>query len=114
LTNEKAHCRKARAFCSSIRQSNPLLLHAKPGLHTGNGLPEKYARDVEDLLAEYKQAAGKIVIEKYDPQPDSDAEDSCGSTALRNSNCPAATGLSRPVREHARLETSDSVSRAES
>jgi ABC-type uncharacterized transport system involved in gliding motility auxiliary subunit len=38
---------------------------------------KKYARDVEDLLAEYKQAAkGKIVIEKYDPQPDSDAEDS--------------------------------------
>ena len=36
-----------------------------------------YAKHVEDLLAEYKQAAhGKITIEKYDPQPDSDAEDS--------------------------------------
>jgi ABC-type uncharacterized transport system involved in gliding motility auxiliary subunit len=36
-----------------------------------------YAKRVEDLLSEYKQAAGgKIVIEKYDPQPDSDAEDS--------------------------------------
>jgi ABC-type uncharacterized transport system involved in gliding motility auxiliary subunit len=36
-----------------------------------------YARKVEDLLAEYKQmAGGKIKIEKYDPQPDSDAEDS--------------------------------------
>ena len=36
-----------------------------------------YARKVEDLLAEYKQAAGgKLKIEKYDPQPDSDAEDS--------------------------------------
>src|SRR5215831_17034398 len=36
-----------------------------------------YARRVEDLLAEYKQAAhGKLIIEKYDPQPDSDAEDS--------------------------------------
>src|SRR5215468_10947678 len=34
-----------------------------------------YARRVEDLLAEYKQAAhGKLIIEKYDPQPDSDAE----------------------------------------
>ena len=32
---------------------------------------------VEDLLAEYKQVAkDKLVIEKYDPQPDSDAEDS--------------------------------------
>ena len=36
-----------------------------------------YARKVEDLLAEYKQVAGsKLKIEKYDPQPDSDAEDS--------------------------------------
>jgi len=36
-----------------------------------------YAKRVEDLLAEYKQAAhGKLIVEKYDPQPDSDAEDS--------------------------------------
>jgi len=38
---------------------------------------KKYARSVEDLLAEYKQASkGKVIVEKYDPQPDSDAEDS--------------------------------------
>ncbi|MCX6885642.1 MAG: Gldg family protein [Verrucomicrobia bacterium] len=36
-----------------------------------------YARKIEDLLAEYRQAAnGKLVVEKLDPQPDSDAEDS--------------------------------------
>lgn len=36
-----------------------------------------YAKRVEDLLGEYKQVAGsKLTIEKYDPQPDSDAEDS--------------------------------------
>jgi ABC-type uncharacterized transport system involved in gliding motility auxiliary subunit len=36
-----------------------------------------YARKVEDLLAEYKQIAdNKLKIERYDPQPDSDAEDS--------------------------------------
>ncbi len=36
-----------------------------------------YAKRVEDLLEEYRQASnGKIEIEKYDPQPDSDAEDS--------------------------------------
>lgn len=36
-----------------------------------------YAKHVEDLLAEYTQIAkGKLTIEKYDPQPDSDAEDS--------------------------------------
>ena len=36
-----------------------------------------YAKRVEDLLDEYKQnSGGKLIIEKYDPQPDSDAEDS--------------------------------------
>jgi ABC-type uncharacterized transport system involved in gliding motility auxiliary subunit len=36
-----------------------------------------YAHKVEDLLHEYKQVAGKnLVIQKFDAQPDSDAEDS--------------------------------------
>ena len=36
-----------------------------------------YMQHVEDMLAEYKQAAGgKLVVEKFDPQPDSEAEDS--------------------------------------
>lgn len=36
-----------------------------------------FARRVEDLLDEYRQASGgKIIIEKLNPQPDSDAEDS--------------------------------------
>jgi ABC-type uncharacterized transport system involved in gliding motility auxiliary subunit len=36
-----------------------------------------YAQQVEDLLAEYQQAAhGKIKVVKLDPKPDSDAEDS--------------------------------------
>lgn len=36
-----------------------------------------FGRRVEDLLAEYRAAAqGKVIIEKLDPQPDSDAEDS--------------------------------------
>ncbi|HEY6721254.1 MAG TPA: GldG family protein [Burkholderiales bacterium] len=41
-------------------------------------LPIKaYGRRVEDLLAEFRQAGhGKVVIEKLDPEPDSDAEDS--------------------------------------
>ena len=41
-------------------------------------LPIKaYGRRVEDLLAEFRQAArGKVTVEKLDPQPDSDAEDS--------------------------------------
>lgn len=38
-----------------------------------------YAKKVEDLLNEYRQAAhGKIILQKLDPEPDSDAEDSAG------------------------------------
>src|SRR5229473_8263765 len=41
-------------------------------------LPIKaYGRRVEDLLTEFRQAGrGKVTVEKFDPQPDSDAEDS--------------------------------------
>src|SRR6266700_5906663 len=44
----------------------------------GVPLPIKaYGRRVEDLLAEFRQAGrGKVLVEKLDPQPDSDAEDS--------------------------------------
>jgi ABC-type uncharacterized transport system involved in gliding motility auxiliary subunit len=50
-----------------------------------------YARKVEDLLAEYKQAAGgKLRIEKYDPQPDSDAEDSARLDGLEAQPLPGA------------------------
>src|SRR5579872_7047935 len=45
-----------------------------------NAMPpqlKNYAQRIEDLLAEYKQAGhGKLVLEKYNPTPDSDAEDS--------------------------------------
>src|SRR5438477_10243114 len=38
---------------------------------------KSYAQHVEDLLAEYKKAAGgKVQIKKLNPKPDSDAEDS--------------------------------------
>lgn len=41
-------------------------------------LPVKaFGRRVEDLLAEFRQqSGGKVVVEKLDPQPDSEAEDS--------------------------------------
>ena len=50
-----------------------------------------YARKVEDLLAEYKQVAGsKLRIEKYDPQPDSDAEDSARLDGIEPQPLPGA------------------------
>lgn len=57
---------KIRFYCSQTAVTTPETVFLK-----------SYARKVEDLLGEYRQAGkGKIVLEKYDPQPDSDAEDS--------------------------------------
>lgn len=57
---------KIRFYCTQADTATPFSVRLKA-----------YAKQVDDLLAEYKQAAkGKLVIEKYDPQPDSDAEDS--------------------------------------
>ena len=57
---------KVRFYCTQSESSTPDTVYLKG-----------YAKRVEDLLTEYRQAAhGKLIIEKYDPQPDSDAEDS--------------------------------------
>jgi len=48
-----------------------------------------HARVVEDLLQEFRQAGGgRIVIEKYDPQPDSDAEDSARLDGIQGQMLP--------------------------
>lgn len=50
---------------------------------------KSYAKKVEDLLTEYRQAAhGKLVIEKFDPEPDSDAEDSARLDGIDAQNLP--------------------------
>jgi ABC-type uncharacterized transport system involved in gliding motility auxiliary subunit len=55
-----------RFYCTQSESATPETVYLK-----------SYARKVEDLLAEYRQVAGgKLKIEKYDPQADSDAEDS--------------------------------------
>jgi ABC-type uncharacterized transport system involved in gliding motility auxiliary subunit len=54
-------------------------------------LPIKgFARRVEDLLGEFRQAGnGKIQVEKLDPQPDSDAEDSAGIEGVEAQQLPS-------------------------
>jgi ABC-type uncharacterized transport system involved in gliding motility auxiliary subunit len=57
---------KIRFYCTQSETATPETVALR-----------SYARNVEDLLQEYQQVAGKnLVVEKYDPQPDSDAEDS--------------------------------------
>jgi gliding motility-associatede transport system auxiliary component len=59
-----------------------------------NATPEtvflrNYAQQVEDLLDELKQrAGGKLIIEKYNPQPDSDAEDSARLDGIEGQGLP--------------------------
>ncbi|HEV3209433.1 MAG TPA: Gldg family protein [Chthoniobacterales bacterium] len=46
-----------------------------------------YAQQVEDLLAEYQQySRGKIKVVKFDPKPDSDAEDSANLDGIEGQN----------------------------
>lgn len=53
-----------------------------------------YAKQVEDLLTEYKQiGGGKIILEKYDPKPDSDAEDSARLDGVTGAQLPGGEPL---------------------
>lgn len=61
-----------RFYCTQGDTATPEMVYLKD-----------YARQVEDLLHEYKMAAGKdLVIQKFDPEPDSDAEDSARMDGL--------------------------------
>lgn len=69
---------KIRFYCTQSENATPYTVMLK-----------SYAQKVEDLLAEYKQAShGKLVIEKLDPQPDSDAEDSARLDGIDAQNLP--------------------------
>src|SRR6266567_1502440 len=66
-----------RAVLAKLESPVKIRLYFTQG-DAGVPLPIKaYGRRVEDLLAEFRQAGrGKVLVEKLDPQPDSDAEDS--------------------------------------
>jgi len=69
-----------RFYCTQSESATPETVYLKG-----------YARKVEDLLAEYRQVAGgKLKIEKYDPQPDSDAEDSARLDGIEPQQLPGA------------------------
>src|SRR5258708_2286058 len=69
---------KIRFYCTQTENATPYSVYLK-----------SYAKKVEDLLTEYRQAShGKLVIEKYDAQPDSDAEESAGLDGVEAQNIP--------------------------
>src|SRR3954465_9352850 len=79
LTAEKAYTLSAGTRAILAKLDTPLQIRF---YETGsdNRMPvmlKTYAQRVEDLLGEYRQASkGQIEIQKLDPVPDSDAEDS--------------------------------------
>jgi ABC-type uncharacterized transport system involved in gliding motility auxiliary subunit len=81
LTHERAYTLSAGTRAILRKLDTPVTIHFYC-TQAENATPETvflkaYAKRVEDLLSEYKQiAGGKLIIEKYDPQPDSEAEDS--------------------------------------
>src|SRR5262245_66581315 len=66
-----------RSILSKLEAPVKLRLYYSQG---GEAVPvglKTFAKRVEDLLNEYKAAGrGKVIVEKFNPEPDSDAEDS--------------------------------------
>src|SRR5216684_4836133 len=79
-----------RAVLSKLESPVKIRLYFTQG-DAGAPLPIKaYGRRVEDLLAEFRQAGrGKVLVEKLDPQPDSDAEDSATLEGIEAQVTPA-------------------------
>ena len=79
LTHEKAYTLSpgTRKILSALDSKVTLRFYCSQSAAEMPPALKTYAQQVEDLLSEYRQAAhGKIVIDKLDPKPDSDAEDS--------------------------------------
>jgi len=81
LTQEKAYTLSAGTRTVLKKLDTPVTIHFYC-TQSETATPETvylkaYAKKVEDLLHEYQQIAGKnLIVQKFDPQPDSDAEDS--------------------------------------
>src|SRR4051794_30641670 len=79
LTAEKAYTlsQGTRAILAKLDTPVQIRFYETRGDNRMPVVLKTYAQRVEDLLGEYKQASkGQIEIQKLDPVPDSDAEDS--------------------------------------
>jgi ABC-type uncharacterized transport system involved in gliding motility auxiliary subunit len=93
LTREKAYSLSAgtRTILKQLKSPIKIRFYCTQGETSPETVfLRSYAKRVDDLLTEYQQVAGnKLTIEHYDPQPDSDVEDSARmagieGTTLRN------------------------------
>ena len=69
---------KIRFYATQVENATPETVYLKT-----------YAQQVDDLLNELRQQSnGKLIVEKYNPQPDSDAEDSAKLDGLEGQPLP--------------------------
>lgn len=67
---------------------------------------KNYAERVQDLLQEYRRASdGMIEIDKFDPQPDSDAEDAARLDGIRGQSAAAGRSIYLGIAVHCLDET---------
>jgi ABC-type uncharacterized transport system involved in gliding motility auxiliary subunit len=79
VTAEKAHTLSpgTKRILSKLDSRITVRFYCTQGDNAMPPVLRTYAQHIEDMLAEYKEAAhGHLVIQKLDPQPDSDVEDS--------------------------------------
>ena len=79
LTAERAYTLSpgTRAILAKLDTPVQIRFYCTRGDNRMPVMLKTYAQRVEDLLGEYRQASkGQIEIQKLDPEPDSDAEDS--------------------------------------
>ena len=79
LTTDKLHTLSdgTKAILAKIDSPIQVRLYLSQGKDRMPAALKTYAQSVEDLLAEFKaQAKGNLEIKKFDPEPDSEAEDS--------------------------------------
>ena len=79
LTEERAYTLSpgTKAILAKLDTPVQIRFYASRGENNMPVMLKTYAQRVDDLLGEFRQASkGQIDIQKLDPQPDSDAEDS--------------------------------------
>jgi len=94
LTKEKAYTLSAGTRAILQKLDTPVKIRfyfSQSDNSTPQTVPLKtYGQHVQDLLTEYKQTAkGKIILEQYDPKPESDAEDSAKLDGLEGIPLPS-------------------------
>ena len=96
LTAERAYTLSpgTRAILSKLDTPVQIRFYATRGENDMPVMLKTYAQRVEDLLGEFRQVSkGNITIDKLDPQPDSDAEDSAKLDGIEGQMLPQGQSI---------------------